>query len=100
MLPDAATFQADADRFSGRAPLGSGGPAVSRYVSHPDTPRTVNHLLTEMSALGYCAYTHSFTYGGKTLLNVIADMPRTGPLRIRTEPLKKLLQVLRRYPRP
>jgi len=99
-LPDAATFRSDAERYSGIAPLGTSAPIISRHIKHPDNLRTVNKLVSELSALGYCAYTHSFVHNGQTLYNVIADMPGTGYFQIKPEILKNLLNILHKYPRP
>lgn len=99
-LPDPVTFRDDAERYSGQTPLGTSGPIVSRHIKHPDNLRAVNELVGELSALGYCAYTHSFVHNGQTLFNVIADMPGIGYFRIRPEILKKLLEILHKYPRP
>jgi len=99
-LSDAVMFQEDAKRYSGQLPLGTSGPIVSRHIKHPDNLRTVNELVSELSALGYRAYTHSFVHNGQTLYNVIADMPGTGYFQIKPEILKKLLKVLHKYPRP
>ncbi len=99
-LPDAVTLQADADRYSGLAPLDSSGAIASRHIQHPDNLRAVNALVSELSALGYGAYTHSFVHNGQTLYNVIAEMPGKGYFRIRPEILKKLLKILRGYPYP
>lgn len=99
-LPDAATFRADAERYSGLAPLGTSAPIVSRHIKHPDNLRTVNELVSELSTLGFCAYTHSFIHNGQTLFNVIADMPGKGYYRIDPAIFKKLLTVLHKYPRP
>lgn len=74
----AASFQADVDRFSGVAALDATGPIASRHIEHPDNPRVVDALLAELRAIGYCAYTHAFSHGGRTLHNVIADLPGIG----------------------
>ncbi|HPH34447.1 MAG TPA: M28 family metallopeptidase [Methanoregulaceae archaeon] len=99
-LPDAKTFQRDAERYSGLAAPGISLPILSRHISHPDNLRAVQELVSELSALGYYAYTQSFVHNGQTLFNVIADMPGTGYFRIKPVVLKKLLTVLRKYPRP
>lgn len=99
-LPDVATFRSDAERYSGQVPLGTSGPIVSRHIKHPDNSRAVNELVSQLSALGYCAYTHSFVYNGQTLYSVIADLPGKGYLQIDPEILKKLLEILRKYPHP
>lgn len=99
-LPDAATFKADAERYSGLAPLGASGPIISRHIRHPDNLRAVNTLADDLSALGYCTHKHSFVHNGQTLYNVIADMPGRGYFQIKPEILKKLLEILRKYPYP
>jgi hypothetical protein len=60
----------------------------------------VNTLADDLSALGYCTYKHTFVHNGQTLYNVIADMPGRGYFQIKPEILKKLLEILQKYPRP
>lgn len=99
-LPDAATFLSDCRRYSGQEPLGGAAAVVSRHIRHPDNLRVVNALVADMSALGYCAYTHGFVHNGLSLSNVIADLPGTGYFRIKPEILKKLVFILKKYPHP
>src|SRR5262245_676896 len=96
----AATFQADVDRFSGVTNLDDSGPVTSRHIQHPDNQRVVQALLDELNAIGYCAYTHSFTHWGQTLKNVIADLPGTGFFRLDPDFLDRLREVLVRRPFP
>lgn len=96
----AADFQATADRYSGAADLDASGPIVSRHVQHPDNARVVQALLDELNAMGYCAYTHSFTYLGMTLNNVIADLPGAGIFRINPDILEKLRKIFIKHPWP
>jgi len=76
----AASFLADVGRYAGLAPLDERGALRSRHSSHPDNPRAVNALVTELTQLGYAPATHAFAFGGRTLRNVIADLPGTGEL--------------------
>jgi hypothetical protein len=96
----AATFQADVDRFCGVSNLDGAGPVVSRHIQHPDNQRVVQALLDELNAIGYCAYTHSFTHGGQTLKNVIADLPGTGFVRFDPDILDRLREIFVRHPFP
>jgi hypothetical protein len=77
----AATLQADVDRYSGMIDPG-GGPIISRHSRHPDNARAVDLLLADLRTMGYCAYTHSFQHAGRTLKNVIADLPGKGRFRL------------------
>lgn len=94
-LPDAATFRADAERYSGLRPMADGSTIASRHVDHPGNTRAVDALVAELDAMGLCASTHTFTYGGRTLKNVIADLPGVGYLRIKPEILEKILDIIR-----
>jgi hypothetical protein len=98
--PDPVAFQADADRYSGRTPLDACGAVVSRHVKHPDNARVVRALLADLSGLGWIASTHAFAYDGRTLHNVIADLPGRGIVRVRPDVLRKLREMLRHWPPP
>ena len=74
----ATTFAADVDRCSGGSPLSAGGAVASRHSAHPDNGRVVQALLADLRAIGYCAWTHSFSHAGLTLHNVVADLPGAG----------------------
>ncbi len=76
----AASFLADVARYAGLAPLDDRGALRSRHSSHPDNARTVNALLAELTALGYAPFTHEFSFGGRILRNVLADLPGSGEL--------------------
>ena len=97
---DAATFQSDVDRYSGNAPLDAAGPVVSRHITHPDNARVVQALLDELNGIGYVAYTHSFTHAGRTLHNVIADLPGVGIFRISPDLLKEIRDIFLKFPEP
>ncbi len=71
----AATFAGDVDRYSGVASLDAAGPVASRHTAHPDNARVVQGLLADLRAIGYCAWTHAFIHNGRTLHNVVADLP-------------------------
>lgn len=96
----AASFQANVDRYSGASDIDSSGPLVSRHVQHPDNSRVVQALLDELNDMGYCAYTHSFSFAGTTLHNVIADLPGTGYFVIDPDILERIREILLRYPLP
>jgi hypothetical protein len=71
-------YQDILDRYSGAAPLDASGSIVSRHSRHPDNARAVDALVSELRGIGYCAYRHAFVHEGRTLHNVIADLPGTG----------------------
>lgn len=96
----AASFQADVDRYRGASNLDAAGPIVSRHIRHPDNQRAVQALLKDLNAMGYCAYTHSFTHAGLTLNNVIADLPGTGVFKLRPDIVERVRQVILKYPLP
>jgi hypothetical protein len=80
----AAEYAAIVDRYSGASDPG-GGPILSRHAAHPDNPRAVDVLLAELRGMGYCATTHAFEYGGRTLHNVIADLPGRGVVNLQPD---------------
>ena len=96
----AASFQADVDRYRGASSLDASGPIISRHIRHPDNQRAVQALLSDLKAMGYCAYTHSFEHAGRTLKNVIADLPGTGLFRLSSDILERLRKVIFKYPLP
>ena len=96
----AASFQADVDRYRGASNLDAAGPIISRHIRHPDNQRAVQALLNDLNAMGYCAYTHSFTHAGMTLNNVIADLPGTGIFKLRPDILERVRQIILKYPLP
>lgn len=96
----AADFEADVRRYSGASDLDASGPAVSRHIQHPDQARVVQALQDELNALGLFAYTHSFSYAGRTLHNVVADMPGTGHFVIPPDILEGLREIFWRFPWP
>lgn len=99
--PSSATqFQGDVDRFSGAGNLDAAGPIASRHIRHADNARVVQALLAELSDIGYCAYTHSFTHAGLTLNSVIADLPGTGLLHIHPEIPEILRDLVIKHPWP
>lgn len=91
--PDSAAFQADVDRYSGAAPLDGTGTIVSRHVRHPHNDRVVDALLADLRGIGYCAWTHSFSFEGRTVRNVLAELPGRGYVVIRPD-LELLLREL------
>lgn len=96
----AASFQGDIDRYSGVAPLDASGSVASRHILHADNARVVDALLSELRAIGYCAYRHAFVHGGRTLYNVIADLPGKGYLVIDPDILERIRKILIRWPLP
>ena len=76
----AASYLADIRRYSGLAPLDDRGALRSRHSSHPDNARAVAALLADLTELGYAPFTHEFSFGGRVLRNVLADMPGSGEL--------------------
>jgi len=99
-LATAASFQADVERFSGVAALDAGGPIASRHIAHADNARVVSALLRDLRAMGYCAYRHTFTHAGRTLHNVIADLPGRGDFQLAPSILDRLRAILIRWPLP
>ena len=93
----ASSFAADVDRYAGVAALNGGAAIASRHSAHPDNPRVVHALLGELRAIGYCAWSHAFSHGGKTLHNVVADLPGTG-FALVPEIVVRLRELVRRWP--
>ncbi len=89
------TFQNIVDRYSGVAALDAAGTIASREVRHPDNARVVAALLKDLRDMGYCAWTHSFTYGGRTAKNVIAELPGRGIFRLPDHIFEKIKMILR-----
>jgi hypothetical protein len=54
------------------------GAIASRHVDHPDNDRVVHALIRDLREIGYCPYLHCFSFEGRTLKNVIADLPGKG----------------------
>ncbi|MEA2141857.1 MAG: hypothetical protein QOI64_287 [Solirubrobacteraceae bacterium] len=82
------SYAADVARYAGGAPLADGldgldglaGSLVrSRHSSHPDNARVVDALLADMRAIGLTGIAHEFSFGGRILRNVIADVPGEQP---------------------
>lgn len=82
------------DRYTGVAPLNAAGPVVSRHIAHPDNARVEEQLMTDLRAMGYCPWRHQFQFGGRTLSNIVADLPGQGRYRLRPEILKRLRTLL------
>ncbi len=99
-FPDSGQFQADVDRYSGAAPLDAAGAIQSRHVRHADNARVVQALLKDLRDIGYCAWTHAFTFEGNTVHNVIAEMPGRGYLVFEPEIHRILREILIKYPWP
>lgn len=100
VCPTGSQVQADVDRYSGAADIDTVGPIASRHSHHPDNTRTVDALIADLAAMGYCPYTHSFEYDGLTLNNVIADLPGSGYFIIDPDILDRLRRVFIKYPIP
>lgn len=95
-----SSFQTDISRFSGLCNLDSSGPITSRHILHADNARAVQALLSELSTIGYVAYTQSFSFAGMTLHNIIADLPGTGYLRLDPTILERLRHLIVKHPLP
>ncbi len=89
----ACDYQNTVDRYSGVTALDSAGVIQSREVRHTDNERVVNALLSDLRALGYCAWTHSFSVAGLTAKNVIAELPGRGYFRINPALLEKIRHI-------
>lgn len=76
--PTKAGVQFDVARYSGAEPIDASGTIASRHVRHPDAERAVQAIIADLEAVGYTPYTHTFSYQGKVLSNVIADLPGKG----------------------
>ena len=75
----AESYAGDVARYAGGAPLAGGPPVRSRHSSHPDNDRVVDALIAELRALGLAAVGHEFAFAGRTMRNVIADVPGEEP---------------------
>jgi Peptidase family M28 len=91
---DATAFQHDVDRYSGAAALDASGTIASRHVDHPDNDRVVDALLADLRAIGYCAWTHSFTHEGRTVRNVLAELPGRGRVVLAAELERRLRELV------
>lgn len=96
----ATSFQAEINRYTGAANLDAGGPVISRHINHPGNARVVQSLVHELQTIGYCAYTEPFTYAGKTLHNVIADLPGRGFWQINPDLLERIRRIFIKFPLP
>jgi hypothetical protein len=74
----AASFAADVERYAGTRDIDAAGRLRSRHSSHPDNARAVAALQADLAAIGYAPQTHSFSFLGRTLHNVTADLPGVG----------------------
>ena len=74
------SFLADLRRYAGLAPIDARGALRSRHSSHPDNARAIDALVADLTEMGYAPFTHQFSFGGRILRNVIADMPGSGKL--------------------
>ncbi len=98
LLPSTAnSFKKDAERYSGVTDLDIQGKIISRHIQHPDNTRAVNALVNDLNAMGYCAYKHAFSYGGKTYHNVIADLPGKGCFWLSPKVLDHIRELLLTY---
>lgn len=96
----ATQFETDSNRYTGVVPLDSAGAIVSRHYRHADNTRAVDALMLDLLNMGYCPYRHEFTHNGRTLHNVIADLPGRGRFIIKANIWKALRKALLRYPWP
>jgi hypothetical protein len=75
-----------------------GGPLRSRHTRHPDNARAVDLLVADLTAMGYCAHVHAFDHDGRTLHNVVADLPGAGIARVFPDLRALLRDILVRMP--
>ena len=67
----AGQFETDIDRYTGVTALDAAGTIASRHYRHPDNARTVDALVADLKAMGYCPTRHEFELNGRTLHNVV-----------------------------
>jgi Peptidase family M28 len=97
---ESSSFQDDVYRYSGLSNLDTSGPIKSRHIDHPDNSRAVQALLKDLQSMGYTPYTHTFTYFGLVLQNVIADLPGTGYSRLEPNLSEQIRKIFLKYPLP
>lgn len=95
--PTNAEVQFDVDRYSGAAPIDASGTILSRHVRHPHAVRAVQAIIADLEVVGYTPYTHTFSYQGKVLSNVIADLPGTGSSPLPERSLARLRDAIRSH---
>lgn len=95
--PTNAGVQFDVARYSGAAPIDASGTILSRHVHHPHAARAVQSIIADLEAVGYMPYTHTFSYQGKVLSNVIADLPGTGSSPLPQQSLARLRDAIRSH---
>ena len=95
--PTNAGVQFDVARYSGAAPIDASGTILSRHVRHPHAARTVQAIIADLEAVGYAPYTHTFSYQGKLLSNVIADLPGKGSSPLPEQSLARLRNTIRSH---
>jgi hypothetical protein len=88
-----STFADDVERYAGLRPLDASGSIASRHVRHPDNDRAVDALLADLRAIGYCPWVHTFSHAGRTVRNVLADLPARGRF-IRSDILEAIRRIL------
>lgn len=89
----ASAFADDVERYAGLRPLDAAGAIASRHVRHPDNDRAVDALLADLRAIGYCPWVHTFCHAGRTVRNVLADLPARGRF-VRPEILEAVRRLL------
>jgi hypothetical protein len=92
--PTSTGVQFDVTRYSGTSPIDAAGSIQSRHIRHPHASRAVQAIIADLQAAGYAPYTHTFSYGGATLSNVIADLPGTGAAFLPAQSMARLREAL------
>ncbi|MFN9621308.1 MAG: M28 family metallopeptidase [Cyanobacteriota bacterium] len=95
--PTAMAVQFDVSRYSGATPIDASGKILSRHVHHPHAQRAVQAIIADLQAVGYTPYTHTFSYQGKVLTNVIADLPGKGSSPLPAQSLCGLRETIRTH---
>lgn len=93
----AAQLEADVRRYTGGSDPG-GGPIRSRHIDHADNSRVVDMLVADLEAMGYVPQKFAFSHGGRTLHNVVAELPGRGLFRVSPDWRERLWEVLLKWP--
>ena len=96
----AESFQTIVDRYSGKLDLDTQGSVRSRHILHPDNVRVIQALQNDLTSLGFCPTLHPFSFSGKSLNNVIADLPGTGASSFEANIQEQLRELFLKYPNP
>ncbi|MCM3201847.1 hypothetical protein A9488_07575 [Bacillus cereus] len=96
----AESFQNIVDRYSGKLNLDTQGSIKSRHVLHADNMRVTKALENELDSLGFCPTLHTFNFSGKSLNNVIADLPGIGNSTFKPDVREQLREIFLKHPNP